>query len=330
MDKLPHLALTYGEPAGIGPDLCLLLARQNLPCYLTVVGAPQVLRARAKQLGLKLCFHESPAAYPQREGELWVLPRPAATSVIPGRLDPANARHVLDLIETATLGCLDGRFDALVTTPVHKGVINDAGIPFRGHTEFIASLTGGEPVMMLATRLTSPPVCFRVALATTHLPLREVPAAITSIRLKTVLEVLHRDLEARFHLSHPRLTVLGLNPHAGEGGHLGREEIEVIQPVLETLRGEGMRLLGPVPADTAFLSDRLENTDAFVAMYHDQGLAVLKYAGFGRAINLTLGLPIVRTSVDHGTALELAGTGRSDPASLLEAVAAAIELSRRA
>lgn len=330
MNKLPHLALTYGEPAGIGPDLCLHLARRALPCYLTVLGDPKVLTARAKQLGLALCFHEGPAVYPQRKGELWVLPRPAAAPVIPGRLDPANARHVLDVIQTATLGCLAGRFDALVTAPVHKGVINDAGIAFCGHTEFIASLTGGEPVMMLMTRLTSPPVYFRVALATTHLPLREVPAAITATRIKTVLEVLQRDLKARLHLSHPRLTVLGLNPHAGEGGHLGREEIEAIQPVLDTLRGEGMRLVGPVPADTAFLAHHLTNTDAFLAMYHDQGLAVLKYAGFGRAVNLTLGLPIVRTSVDHGTALELAGTGRSDPASLLEAVAVAVELSRRA
>ncbi len=327
MSKPPHLALTYGEPAGIGPDLCLLLALRDLSCYLTVVGDPKVLRARATQLGLKLRYREGLAAQPQRAGTLWVLPRPAAASVIPGKLDPTNARHVLDLVETATRGCLEGRFDALVTAPVHKGVINDAGIPFCGHTEFIASLTGGTPVMLLATRVPPPLVCLRVALVTTHLPLRKVPEAITKARLTTVLTVLHHDLKERFKLAHPRLTVLGLNPHAGEGGHLGREEIEVISPVLEAMRREGMRILGPVPADTAFIAERLQMTDAYLAMYHDQGLAVLKYAGFGRAVNLTLGLPIIRTSVDHGTALELAGTGRCDPTSLLEAVTTAIELS---
>jgi 4-hydroxythreonine-4-phosphate dehydrogenase len=328
MNESPHLALTYGEPAGIGPDLCLLVALRDLPCRLTVVGDPEVLKKRAEQLGLKLRFHQGPATHPQqRAGELWVLPMQAAAPVTPGKLDPANARHVLDLIATATRGCLSGRFDALVTAPVHKGIINDAGIPFRGHTEFIASITSGQPVMMLTTRLASPALDLRVALATTHLPLRDVPAAITQERLETVLRVLHRDLKARFKVAQPRITVLGLNPHAGEGGHLGREEIEIIEPVLEALRREGIQLWGPVPADTAFLARALENTDAFLAMYHDQGLTVLKYAGFGRAVNVTLGLPIVRTSVDHGTALELAGTGRCDPGSLLAAVAAAAELS---
>ncbi|GAB6067427.1 4-hydroxythreonine-4-phosphate dehydrogenase PdxA [Methylothermus subterraneus] len=327
-NDLPHLALTYGEPAGIGPDLCLRLALEELPCRLTVVGDPHVLKARAEQLGFALAFHLGLAAHPQRAGALWVLPRPAAAPVTPGRLDPANARHVLDLIETATYGCLAGRFDALVTAPVHKGIINTAGIPFSGHTEFIAAITSGEPVMLLVTPLEKPAVDLRVALATTHLPLREVPAALTQERLRTVLTVLHRDLKRRFKLACPRITVLGLNPHAGEGGHLGREEIEVIEPVLAALRREGMRLSGPVPADTAFLAERIETTDAFLAMYHDQGLAVLKYAGFGRAVNLTLGLPIVRTSVDHGTALELAGTGRADPKSLLAAVRLAAKLSR--
>jgi 4-hydroxythreonine-4-phosphate dehydrogenase len=233
---------------------------------------------------------------------------------------------VLEVLATAVSGCLEGQFDALVTAPVHKGIINAAGIPFRGHTEFIASLTSGQPVMLLQTSLREG-LYLRVALATTHLPLREVPSAITCAKLSAVLKVLHHDLKLRFGIAEPRIAVLGLNPHAGEGGYLGREEIEVIEPVLKQLRAEGMALLGPLPADTAFLAERLHSTDAFLAMYHDQGLGVLKYAGFGRAVNLTLGLPIIRTSVDHGTALDLAGTGRADPSSLLEAVALAAQLA---
>jgi 4-hydroxythreonine-4-phosphate dehydrogenase len=326
MSKPLHLVLTYGEPAGIGPDLCLLLGLKDFPWRVTVVGDLAVLKERAAQLGLALLFRQGPAAYPQRAGELWVLPRQAKAQVIPGQPNPANARHVLEVLATAVSGCLEGQFDALVTAPVHKGIINAAGIPFRGHTEFIASLTSGQPVMLLQTSLREG-LYLRVALATTHLPLREVPSAITCAKLSAVLKVLHHDLKLRFGIAEPRIAVLGLNPHAGEGGYLGREEIEVIEPVLKQLRAEGMALLGPLPADTAFLAERLHSTDAFLAMYHDQGLGVLKYAGFGRAVNLTLGLPIIRTSVDHGTALDLAGTGRADPSSLLEAVALAAQLA---
>ncbi|WP_022947512.1 4-hydroxythreonine-4-phosphate dehydrogenase PdxA [Methylohalobius crimeensis] len=323
-NPLPHLALTAGEPAGIGPDLCLILGRRALPCYLTVLGDPETLENRAERLGLRLEFHSGRATDPHRPGHLWVQPYPVAAPVTAGRLNPANARHVLALIEAAAQGCLEDRFDAMVTAPVHKGVINDAGISFSGHTEFIAELTGGHPVMMLTAGT------LRVALATTHLPLREVPQAITPERLRSVLEILHHDLQARFGIGRPRITVLGLNPHAGEGGHLGREELDIIQPVIKELSIQGMRLTGPLPADTAFLPPQLKQSDAFLAMYHDQGLPVLKYAGFGHAVNITLGLPIVRTSVDHGTALELAGTGRIDAGSLQEAVATAIDLSRHA
>jgi 4-hydroxythreonine-4-phosphate dehydrogenase len=237
-------------------------------------------------------------------------------------LDPAHAGYVLEALSEGVRACLDGRFDALVTAPVHKGIINDAGFAFTGHTEFIAGLTGGYPVMMLATE------GLRVALATTHLPLKEVSAAITPHRLESVLRVLHGDLAARFGIAAPRILVCGLNPHAGEGGHLGREEIEVIAPVLAALRGEGMDLAGPLPADTAFLPRLLERADAVLAMYHDQGLPVLKHKGFGRAVNITLGLPLVRTSVDHGTALDLAGTGRVDTGSLEAAIHAAIGMGR--
>ncbi|BCX88726.1 4-hydroxythreonine-4-phosphate dehydrogenase [Methylomarinovum tepidoasis] len=330
MPSEPHLALTYGEPAGIGPDLCLLLARQPLPCRLTVLGDPEVLRRRARQRGLKLAIHEGEAGGGHHPGRLQVLPRAAAAPVMPGRLNPANARHVLDLIETAVRGCLEGRFDALVTAPVHKGVINEAGIPFSGHTEFIAALTGGHPVMLLATTLKDSGRPLRVALATTHLPLRDVPQAITSERLRRVLTVLHHDLRSRFGIQSPQITVLGLNPHAGEGGHLGREETEIIGPLLAELRGQGLSLTGPLPADTAFLPERLARSDAFLAMYHDQGLPVLKFAGFGRAVNITLGLPVIRTSVDHGTALEKAGSSDIDCGSLEQAVLSAIDLARHA
>ena len=323
----PHIALTSGEPAGIGPDLCLLLSRRDLPCRLTVLADPEILRQRARRLGVNPTFCPGKAEAPHRAGYLWVQPHQAAAPVKPGQLDPANAAYVLDLIETATKGCLIGEFDALVTAPVHKGVINEAGIPFSGHTEFIAQLTGGHPVMMLATRIEQLDIPFRVALATTHLPLSRVAQAITADRLRNVLEILARDLQRRFGIPAPKITVLGLNPHAGEGGHLGREEIDVISPLLRQMRRQGLRLTGPLPADTAFLPQRLEQSDAFLAMYHDQGLTVLKFAGFGRAVNLTLGLPIIRTSVDHGTALELAGSGNIDTSSLLEAILTAIELS---
>jgi 4-hydroxythreonine-4-phosphate dehydrogenase len=247
----------------------------------------------------------------------------SAADLQPGRLTPRNAAYVLATLTAATRACLAGEFDALVTGPVNKASINEAGTPFTGHTEFIAELTGGEPVMLL----TAPGL--RVALATTHLPLTEVSRAITMTGLRRTLRILHRDLVERFGIPDPRILVAGLNPHAGEAGHLGREEIDIIVPALEALRQEGLNLTGPLPADTLFLPPLLAEADAVLAMYHDQGLPVLKHLGFGRAVNITLGLPIIRTSVDHGTALDLAGSGRADPGSLLAAIDAAADLARR-
>jgi 4-hydroxythreonine-4-phosphate dehydrogenase len=254
---------------------------------------------------------------------LRVLHVPAAAGVEPGVLNPANARYVLRLLDLAADGCIGGQFDAMVTAPVQKSVINDAGVPFLGHTEYLAERTGGYPVMMLAA---GP---LRVALATTHMPLAAVPSAITRERLDRVLRTLNRDLQTRFDIANPRILVCGLNPHAGESGHLGREEIDVIAPTLTALRAGGLHLTGPAPADTAFTPHMLEHADAVLAMFHDQGLPVIKYAGFGQAVNVTLGLPIVRTSVDHGTALSLAGAGKADPGSLAAAVELAIALGRR-
>lgn len=319
----PRIVLTSGEPAGIGPDLCLSIAGQAWPCELVVAGDPDMLRERAGQLGLNMIVQEIASDVPggpHRPGTLQVWPVGRAGGVRPGRLNPAHGPYVLETLAAATRACLAGRFDALVTAPVHKGVINEAGIPFTGHTEFIAEISGGHPVMMLATE------GLRVALATTHLPLKDVSATITPDRLRTVIETLHRDLRDRFGLDHPRILVCGLNPHAGEDGHLGREEIEVIEPVLESLREQGLNLRGPLPADTLFLPKYLEHADAVLAMYHDQGLPVLKYAGFGRAVNITLGLPLIRTSVDHGTALDLASTGRADTGSLETALRLAIQM----
>lgn len=322
-----RLVLTTGEPAGIGPDLCIGLAQAALPCDLAIVGDPALLQDRAARLGLNLQLEiTAPDAPPRphRPGMLRIWPAARAAAVTPGQLNPANAPYVLDTIAAAARACLAGRFDAMVTAPVHKGVINEAGVPFTGHTEYIAEITGGEPVMMLAAP------GLRVALATTHLPLSEVSRAITRDGLERVLRILEHDLRVRFGLATPRILVCGLNPHAGEGGHLGREEIEVIEPVLDGLRREGFDLSGPLPADTLFLPKYLERADAVLAMYHDQGLPVLKALGFGRAVNITLGLPIVRTSVDHGTALDLAGTGKADAGSLEAAIRAALEMTRKA
>lgn len=324
MTPAPRILLSAGEPAGIGPDLCVLAARQPFPGELVVVADPRLLENRAKALGVELELSEAGGGAAHEPGRLGVLPVKAASPAVCGRPDPANAAYVMEALSLGVRACLDGRFDALVTAPVHKGVINDAGFPFTGHTEYIARITGGQPVMMLATE------GLRVALATTHLPLKDVSAAITPERLSAVIRVLHGDLVRRFGLASPRILVLGLNPHAGEGGHLGREEIETIEPVLAALRGEGMDLAGPLPADTAFLPRHLEKADAVLAMYHDQGLPVLKYKGFGRAANITLGLPIIRTSVDHGTALDLAGTGRIDAGSLETAIRAALEMAGKA
>jgi 4-hydroxythreonine-4-phosphate dehydrogenase len=324
---IPRLVLTTGEPAGIGPDLCLQIASQELPCELVVAGDPGLLTQRAKQLGLDIelvtwCPDMARVMIHQR-GRLLVWPIAEVADLTPGQLSPANADYVLKTLGAATEACLAGQFDAMVTGPVNKASINEAGIPFSGHTEYIAGLTGGKPVMLL----TAPGL--RVALATTHLPLSQVSQNITPERLKQTLRILDHDLRKRFGIPHPRILVAGLNPHAGEGGYLGREEIEVITPALDVLRHAGLNLIGPLPADTLFLPPLLADADAVLAMYHDQGLPVLKHLGFGRAVNITLGLPIIRTSVDHGTALELTGTGKADPGSLLAAIDAAIDLAQR-
>lgn len=320
--SLPRIILTSGEPAGIGPDLCLAISRRDWPCSLAVAADPSLLRERAARLGISCeLLDYSLDAAPHRSGTLRVISRSVASPVRPGKLDVANARYVLDLLDLACDGCLRGEFDAMVTAPVQKSVISDAGVPFLGHTEYLAERSGGhQPVMMLIANE------LRVALATTHIPLTSVSAAITQDSLEKTLRIVHRELRTRFGIAAPRILVCGLNPHAGESGHLGREEIEVIAPVLTRLRSEGMELTGPAPADTAFTPHMLERADAVLAMYHDQGLPVLKYAGFGHAVNVTLGLPIIRTSVDHGTALELAGSGKADAGSLIAALECAIGL----
>jgi 4-hydroxythreonine-4-phosphate dehydrogenase len=316
--------VTSGEPAGVGPDLALAAALSDWPCELVFAGDPALLRARARQLGLPLEPREwraEAAPAPHRAGTLPVLAARLGGAADPGRPDPANARYVLALLDAAMDGCIAGRFAAMVTGPVQKSSINDAGIPFRGHTEYLAARAGGvHPVMLLvAGRL-------RVALATTHLPLSAVPAAVTREGLVRTLDVLERGLRVSLAIGTPRILVCGLNPHAGEGGHLGREEIDVVRPAVEVLAARGVAVIGPLPADTAFTPASLERADAVLAMYHDQGLPVVKHAGFGRTVNVTLGLPFHRVSVDHGTALDLAGTGRADPGSLFEAIRLAARL----
>ena len=315
------LLYTPGEPAGIGPDLILQLAHQSAPLPL-VVADPDLLAARALKLGLAVELHAcaSLEEFSTDDRRLQVLPVKLAAPATPGRLDATNAGYVLETLRTATALCMEAPDRrALVTGPVHKGVINEAGIPFTGHTEFLAQLTHGTPVMMLACPN------LRVALATTHLPLRAVADAITQERLEQVLTILHGDLRRRFGIADPHILVCGLNPHAGEGGHLGTEELEIIAPTLERLRQRGMSLIGPLPADTLFTPRHLKKADAVLAMYHDQGLPVLKHLGFGNAVNITLGLPMVRTSVDHGTALELAGSGEAETGSLR----AALDVARK-
>ncbi|WP_339462657.1 4-hydroxythreonine-4-phosphate dehydrogenase PdxA [Pseudomonas sp. EA_105y_Pfl2_R69] len=319
-------ALTPGEPAGIGPDLCLLLARTAQPHALIAIANRALLAERAQQLGLRLeLLDVGPGNWPQRPapaGSLYVWDTPLGAPVQTGQLNQGNAAYVLETLTRAGQGCLDGHFAGMITAPVHKGVINQAGIAFSGHTEFLAELTQTEQVvMMLATH------GLRVALVTTHLPLRQVADAITPERLARVTRILDHDLRTKFGIPRPRILVCGLNPHAGEGGHLGREEIEIIEPTLEQLRGEGIELIGPLPADTLFTPKHLEHCDAVLAMYHDQGLPVLKYKGFGAAVNVTLGLPIIRTSVDHGTALDLAGSGRIDSGSLQVALETAYQMA---
>jgi 4-hydroxythreonine-4-phosphate dehydrogenase len=326
--SLPRLILTSGEPAGIGPDLCIAIAARDWPCELVVAADANLLehRARGLQSTVSLVSYQ-PTDLPRRHqpDSLLVLDVPVATPVQPGVLNPANAAYVLKLLDAAIDGCSSGTFDAMVTAPVQKSVINDAGVKFSGHTEYLAERTGGaHPVMLLTA------ASLRVALATTHLPLAQVSASITSELLERVLRILERDLRSRFGLPCPRIVVCGLNPHAGESGHLGREEIEIIAPTLQRLRNEGMQLTGPAPADTAFTPHMLKDADAVLALYHDQGLPVIKYAGFGDAVNVTLGLPIIRTSVDHGTALSLAGTGKADAGSLIAAIDLAIQLCQQA
>jgi 4-hydroxythreonine-4-phosphate dehydrogenase len=326
-----RLAYTAGEPAGIGPDLIVQLAQQPRAHELVVIADRDLLSERAATLGLPLTLRDYDATTPPRPspaGELMIQPLPLPGSREPGRLDAANARYILDTLRRATEGCLSGEFAALVTGPLHKGIINEAGVPFTGHTEFLAELCGSEKVVMMLA--TNEGVGLRVALATTHLPLREVSDAITAERLEWVLRILHHDMQHRFGLAQPRILVCGLNPHAGEGGHLGREEIEVIEPLLDTLRTEGMQLIGPLPADTLFTPRYLHEADAILAMYHDQGLPVLKHMGFGRAVNITLGLPIIRTSVDHGTALTLAGSGKAEIGSLEYAIEVAAQMANAA
>ena len=320
------MAVTAGEPAGIGPDLCVMLARHSLPARVVVVADRELLlqRAQALQLPLETADFMPGAGTQVPPGALLVSHVALARAAQPGKLDPVNSAYVLRTLEIAADGCRGGIFDAMATAPVHKGIINDAGFEFTGHTEFLAARTGTpQVVMMLAGG------GMRVALATTHLPLKEVASHITRESLEQTLRIVRLDLVERFAIARPRIAVAGLNPHAGESGYLGREELEVINPVLEALRAQGFDLTGPLPADTLFNPERLKNYDCVLAMYHDQGLPVLKYASFGSGINITLGLPIIRTSVDHGTALELAGTGKADVGSLVEAVKLAAELAAR-
>lgn len=305
------IVVTSGEPAGIGPELCLQLSARSWPVPLVVLGDRDLLASRARMLGLAI-------------DDLDILHLPLATPSVAGQPNVANARYVLQLLDRALAGCVAGEFSAMVTAPVHKGIINDAGIAFTGHTEYLAEHTGTPRVVMLLAG-----AGLRVALATTHLALKDVPAAITQASLEATLRILHHDLQSKFGIAQPRILVAGLNPHAGEGGHMGREEIDVIIPVLNRLRAEGMQLVGPLPADTLFTKNVLARSDAQLAMYHDQGLAVLKYAAFDEGINVTLGLPIIRTSVDHGTALDLAGTGKASANSLFAAVDAAINIAQQ-
>jgi 4-hydroxythreonine-4-phosphate dehydrogenase len=300
--RLPVIAVTSGEPAGIGPELCVMLAREPLPARLVSIGDRALLAG---------C----------REVEHVALEHPR----VAGKLDPANARYVLRILDRAIAGCLAGEYDAMVTAPVQKSVINDAGIAFSGHTEYLAERAHSDHVVMMLVG-----GGLRVALVTTHLPLAEVPKAVTQEKIFQTLRVLDHDLRRQFRLQRPRILVAGLNPHSGESGHLGREDLEVIAPAIAAAAAAGIAASGPIPADTLFVPERLKNADCALAMYHDQGLPVLKYASFGRGVNVTLGLPFVRTSVDHGTALDLAGTGRADPSSLIEAVKLAIDLASAA
>jgi len=322
---IPRLAVTPGEPSGIGPDLIIQLTQlSQQQAELIVIADKTMMIERAKQLNIEVDIVDYEVNKPATltsTNEIKVLNLPCAEQVTAGKLDKQNSLYVLATLRRATEGCLSKEFDAMVTAPLHKGIINDAGIEFTGHTEFLADLTNAElPVMMLAAE------SLRVALATTHMPLSEVSAAITQKSLTQVITILHHDMRTKFGINDPHILICGLNPHAGEGGHLGMEEINTIEPVIESLKAQGMNLTGPLPADTLFTPKYLATADAVLAMYHDQGLPVLKHVGFGHAINVTLGLPIIRTSVDHGTALDLAGTGKALTGSLVEAIKNAITM----
>ena len=321
----PRLAVTSGDPAGIGPELVARLAASPLAADLVAISDAGLLERAARRCGiaLKLEADDGQPRNLRAAGSLRFVEVPLRAGEVPGQLDPRNAFHVLNMLAQAADGCMDGTFDGVVTAPVQKSVINDAGESFTGHTELFAQRAGSEVVMMLA----SPEL--RVALATTHLPLARVPAAITRESLMRTLRIVHSELIAKFGIAEPRIAVLGLNPHAGEGGHLGHEEIDTVIPALDALRAEGMQLIGPLPADTAFVPTMRARYDAVLAMYHDQALPVLKSEAFDRTVNITLGLPFVRTSVDHGTALDLAGTGRADPSSMFAAAEMALRLASR-
>ena len=320
--NLPILAVTSGEPAGIGPDVCLGLAEHDLPCRPVILADKHLLAERAAQLGKNVRLRDYAPHQRAEAGVLEVLHIPLATPCQAGRLNAANAPYVLQLLDTAYEGIVRGEFAAMVTAPLHKGIINEAtGAFFSGHTEYLAEKSGTERVVMMLAG-----GGLRVALVTTHLPLKDVAAAVSFDAVCETARILHRDLRGKFKIAAPRILVAGLNPHAGEGGHLGHEENDVIIPALDKLRGEGLDVRGPYPADTLFQPFMLKDADAVLAMYHDQGLPVLKYASFGRGVNITLGLPFVRTSVDHGTALDLAGTGRADGGSLVTAVQTALEM----
>lgn len=324
---IKRIALTTGEPAGIGPELLVQLAHQTFDGEFVVIGDPGLLSDRAAMLGMSIElveFDQHHAAVPHIPGRLKIVPIRLARASQCGHLDVENAPYVIRLLEVACRGCVDETFHAMVTGPIHKGLINRSGTIFTGHTEYLAQQTGCEQAVMM---LSTPEL--RVALVTTHVPITEISGLITATRLTKVIHILNRDLRQWFGIPRPRITVCGLNPHAGEGGHLGREECETITPTLDKLRAQGLDLTGPLPADTAFTPHVLNDTDCVLAMYHDQGLPVLKHLSFGQAVNITLGLPIIRTSVDHGTALELAGTGQADLGSLDHAVDTAIQMARK-
>ncbi len=325
-NHIPRIAITSGEPAGIGLDLCVLLAYQAIAAEIIIIADLDALTARAEQLGIAIRIHafdkNKVAEVHAGNGNITILPIKTSGEVMAGQLNTSNSSYVIEMLSTAMDGCLSGIFDAMVTAPVHKGIINQAGIAFTGHTEFLAERSDTEQVVMMLVG-----GGMRVALATTHLPLTKISTAITKETLTKTIRILHTDLVNKFGIQQPRIMVAGLNPHAGESGYLGDEEIKTITPVLDRLRNEGLDLIGPLPADTMFSQKNIAQADAFLAMYHDQGLAVLKHASFGEGVNVTLGLPFIRTSVDHGTALDLAGKGNVEIGSLLSAIQLAIDLA---